>query len=427
MTVISRVVAREIIDSRGNPTVEVDVELKDGSLGRAAVPSGASTGAREAVELRDGDPTRFHGKGVRRAVDAVNESIADAVIGLDAENQAAVDLTMIELDGTDTKSRLGANALLGVSLATAKAAAAAHRLPLYRYVGGVDARLLPVPMMNIVNGGAHADNPLDFQEFMIAPIGAATFAEAVRMGSEVFHTLRRSLIDAGHSVNVGDEGGFAPDLRTAEEALDFVVSAIERTGYKPGSDITIVMDPATSEFFRDGVYDYTGEGVRRSPAEHAAYLAELVDRYPVASIEDPMAEDDHDGWRDLTARLGDRCQLTGDDVFCTNDTLLRAGIRDGIANSILVKVNQIGTLTETLATVATAHRAGYTVVMSHRSGETEDTTIADLAVATGCGQIKTGSLSRADRTAKYNQLVRIEEELGSQARYAGRADLGLRR
>jgi enolase len=427
VTVISRVVAREIIDSRGNPTVEVDVELKDGSLGRAAVPSGASTGAREAVELRDGDPTRFHGKGVRRAVDAVNENIADAVIGLDAENQAAVDLTMIELDGTDTKSRLGANALLGVSLATAKAAAAAHRLPLYRYVGGVDARLLPVPMMNIVNGGAHADNPLDFQEFMIAPIGAATFAEAVRMGSEVFHTLRRSLIDAGHSVNVGDEGGFAPDLRTAEEALDFVVSAIERTGYKPGSDITIVMDPATSEFFRDGVYDYTGEGVRRSPAEHAAYLAELVDRYPVASIEDPMAEDDHDGWRDLTARLGDRCQLTGDDVFCTNDTLLRAGIRDGIANSILVKVNQIGTLTETLATVATAHRAGYTVVMSHRSGETEDTTIADLAVATGCGQIKTGSLSRADRTAKYNQLVRIEEELGSQGRYAGRADLGLRR
>ncbi|WP_405515427.1 phosphopyruvate hydratase [Streptomyces canus] len=427
MTAISRVVAREIIDSRGNPTVEVDVELKDGSLGRAAVPSGASTGAREAVELRDGDPTRFHGKGVRRAVDAVNESIADAVIGLDAENQATVDLTMIELDGTDTKARLGANALLGVSLATAKAAAAAHRQPLYRYVGGVDARLLPVPMMNIVNGGAHADNPLDFQEFMIAPIGAATFAEAVRMGSEVFHTLRRSLIDAGHSVNVGDEGGFAPDLRTAEEALDFVVRAIERTGYKPGSDITIVMDPATSEFFRDGVYDYTGEGVRRTPAEHAAYLAELVDRYPVASIEDPMAEDDHDGWRDLTARLGDRCQLTGDDVFCTNDTLLRAGIRDGIANSILVKVNQIGTLTETLATVATAHRAGYTVVMSHRSGETEDTTIADLAVATGCGQIKTGSLSRADRTAKYNQLVRIEEELGSQARYAGRQDLGLRR
>ncbi|WP_330281363.1 phosphopyruvate hydratase [Streptomyces sp. NBC_00588] len=427
MTVISRVVAREIIDSRGNPTVEVDVELRDGSLGRAAVPSGASTGAREAVELRDGDPTRFDGKGVRRAVDAVNERIADAVTGLDAEDQAAVDATMTELDGTDTKSNLGANAILGVSLATAKAAATAHRLPLYRYVGGVDARLLPVPMMNIVNGGAHADNPLDFQEFMIAPIGAGSFAEAVRMGSEVFHTLRRSLLAAGHSVNVGDEGGFAPDLRTAEEALEFVVRAVEETGYKPGTDITLVMDPATSEFFRDGVYDYTGEGVRRTPAEHADYLAELVDRYPVASIEDPMAEDDHEGWRDLTARLGDRCQLTGDDVFCTNETLLRAGIRDGIANSILVKVNQIGTLTETLATVTAAHRAGYTVVMSHRSGETEDTTIADLAVATGCGQIKTGSLSRSDRTAKYNQLVRIEEELGDRARYAGREALGLRR
>ncbi|CAG6398881.1 phosphopyruvate hydratase [Streptomyces cocklensis] len=427
MTAISRVVAREIIDSRGNPTVEVDVELADGSLGRAAVPSGASTGAREAVELRDGDPTRYHGKGVRRAVDAVNESIADAVTGLAAEDQATVDHTMIELDGTDTKSRLGANALLGVSLATAKAAAAAHRLPLYRYVGGVDARVLPIPMMNIVNGGAHADNPLDFQEFMIAPIGAASFAEAVRMGSEVFHTLRAGLLAAGHNVNVGDEGGFAPDLRTAEEALDFVVRAVEQTGYKPGTDITLVMDPATSEFFRDGVYDYAGEGVRRTPGEHADYLAMLVDRFPVASIEDPMAEDDHEGWRDLTARLGARCQLTGDDVFCTNEALLSAGIRDGIANSILVKVNQIGTLTETLATVATAHRAGYTVVMSHRSGETEDTTIADLAVATGCGQIKTGSLSRSDRTAKYNQLVRIEEELGSQARYAGPAALGLRR
>ncbi|MEV7034139.1 phosphopyruvate hydratase [Streptomyces sp. NPDC093272] len=427
MTAISRVVAREIIDSRGNPTVEVDVELEDGSLGRAAVPSGASTGAREAVELRDGDPARFHGKGVRRAVDAVNEAVADAVTGLDAEDQAVVDRTMIDLDGTGTKSRLGANALLGVSLATAKAAAAAHRQPLYRYVGGVDARLLPVPMMNIVNGGAHADNPLDFQEFMIAPIGAATFAEAVRMGSEVFHTLRGSLLAAGHSVNVGDEGGFAPDLRTAEEALEFVVRAIEQSGYKPGTDITLVMDPASSEFFHDGVYDYRGEGVRRTPAEHADHLAALVDRYPVASIEDPMAEDDHAGWRDLTARLGDRCQLTGDDVFCTNETLLRAGIRDGIANSVLVKVNQIGTLTETLGTVAAAHRAGYTVVMSHRSGETEDTTIADLAVATGCGQIKTGSLSRSDRTAKYNQLVRIEEELGAQARYAGREALGLRR
>ncbi|WP_432253386.1 phosphopyruvate hydratase [Streptomyces sp. HNM1019] len=425
--VINRVVGREIIDSRGNPTVEVDVVLSDGSLGRAAVPSGASTGAREAVELRDGDPVRFHGKGVRRAVDAVNDSISDAVVGLAAEDQATVDAALIGLDGTADKGRLGANAILGVSLATAKAAAASHGLPLYRYIGGVDARLLPVPMMNIVNGGAHADNPLDFQEFMIAPIGAENSAEAVRMGSEVFHTLRGNLLAAGHSVNVGDEGGFAPDLRTAEEALDFVVRAIEQTGYRPGTDITLVMDPASSEFFHDGVYDYTGEGVRRTPAEHAQYLAELVDRYPVASIEDPMAEDDRDGWRDLTARLGERCQLTGDDVFCTNEALLRDGIRDGIANSILVKVNQIGTLTETLATVATAHRAGYTVVMSHRSGETEDTTIADLAVATGCGQIKTGSLSRTDRTAKYNQLVRIEEELGGQARYAGREALGLRR
>ncbi|MDX3077019.1 phosphopyruvate hydratase [Streptomyces sp. NPDC088354] len=427
MTAITRVIGREIIDSRGNPTVEVDVELSDGSTGRAAVPSGASTGAREAVELRDGDPGRFHGKGVRRAVDAVNESIADTVTGLDAENQAAVDAALIELDGTPNKARLGANATLGVSLAVAKAAAAAHRLPLYRYVGGVDARLLPVPMMNIINGGAHADNPLDFQEFMIAPIGAATFAEAVRMGSEVFHTLRRDLIAAGHSTGVGDEGGFAPDLRTADEALDFVVRAVERTGYKPGEDITVVMDPATSEFFRDGVYDYSGEGLRRTPEQHVDYLAGLVTRHPVASIEDPMAEDDLDGWRLLMARLGDRCQLTGDDVFCTNETLLREGIDNGVANSILVKVNQIGTLTETLATVGTAHRAGYTVVMSHRSGETEDTTIADLAVATGCGQIKTGSMSRSDRTAKYNQLIRIEEELGPQARYAGRDALGLRR
>jgi enolase len=427
MTAITRIVGREIIDSRGNPTVEVDVELSDGSLGRAAVPSGASTGAREAVELRDDDPARFHGKGVRRAVDAINDAIADTVVGLDAEDQARVDAALIALDGTPDKARLGANALLGVSLATAKAAAAAHRLPLYRYIGGVDARLLPVPMMNIINGGAHADNPLDFQEFMIAPIGAATFAEAVRMGSEVFHTLRRDLIAAGHNTAVGDEGGFAPDLRTADEALDFVVRAIERTGYKPGEDITLVMDPATSEFFHDGVYDYAGEGRRRTVAEHVDYLAELVARHPIASIEDPMAEDDLDGWRLLMTRLGDRCQLTGDDVFCTNETLLRAGIRDGVANSILVKLNQIGTLTETLATIGTAHRAGYTVVMSHRSGETEDTTIADLAVATGCGQIKTGSLSRSDRTAKYNQLIRIEEELGPQARYAGRDALGLRR
>ncbi|WP_232667876.1 phosphopyruvate hydratase [Pseudonocardia sp. TRM90224] len=426
MTSISRIVGREIVDSRGNPTVEVDVELADGSIGRAAVPSGASTGAREAVELRDGDPERFHGKGVRRAVEAVNGEIRALVVGLDAEEQVALDAALIELDGTAAKSRLGANAVLGVSLATAKAAAAAHRLPLYRYVGGANARLLPVPMMNIINGGAHADNPLDFQEFMIAPISATSFAEAVRMGSEVFHTLRRDLINAGHSTGVGDEGGFAPNLRSADEALEFVIGAIERTGYKPGEDITLVMDPATSEFYRDGIYDYAGEGVRRTAAEHVDYLSTLVERYPVASIEDAMAEDDWDGWRLLMTTLGERCQLTGDDVFCTNETLLREGIRDGVANSILIKVNQIGTLTETLDTVQTAHQAGYTVVMSHRSGETEDTTIADLAVATGCGQIKTGSLSRSDRTAKYNQLIRIEEELGGQARYAGRAALGLR-
>jgi len=419
MTAITSVTGRRVLDSRGNPTVEVDVELSDGSLGRAAVPSGASTGAREAVELRDGDPARWHGKGVDRAVHHVNTELTEAVTGRDAEDQAALDAALVAADGTATKSRLGANAILGVSLAAAKAAAASHRLPLYRYLGGADARLLPVPMMNIVNGGAHADNPLDFQEFMIAPIGADSFAEAVRMGSEIFHTLRRDLLAAGHSTGVGDEGGFAPALRTAEEALDFVVAAIERTGYRPGTDIGLVMDPATSEFFRDGVYDYAGEGVRRTPAEHADYLVKLIDAYPVVSVEDAMAEDDLDGWRELTARVGDRCQLTGDDVFCTNDTLLREGIASGVANSILVKVNQIGTLTEALTTVSTAHRAGYTVVMSHRSGETEDTTIADLAVATGCGQIKTGSLSRSDRTAKYNQLIRIEEELGAGARYAG--------
>ncbi|NED09939.1 phosphopyruvate hydratase [Streptomyces sp. SID9124] len=419
MTAITSVTGRRVLDSRGNPTVEVDVELSDGSLGRAAVPSGASTGAREAVELRDGDPARWHGKGVDRAVHHVNTELTEAVTGRDAEDQAGLDAALVAADGTATKSRLGANAILGVSLAAAKAAAAAHRLPLYRYLGGSDARLLPVPMMNIVNGGAHADNPLDFQEFMIAPTGAETFAEAVRMGSEIFHTLRRDLLAAGHSTGVGDEGGFAPSLRTAEEALDFVVAAVERSGYRPGTDIGLVMDPATSEFFRDGVYDYAGEGVRRTPAEHADYLVKLIDAYPVVSVEDAMAEDDLDGWRELTARVGDRCQLTGDDVFCTNDTLLREGIASGVANSILVKVNQIGTLTEAMTTVSTAHRAGYTVVMSHRSGETEDTTIADLAVATGCGQIKTGSLSRSDRTAKYNQLIRIEEELGAGARYAG--------
>ncbi|MGZ3119548.1 phosphopyruvate hydratase [Streptomyces sp. H62] len=419
MTAITSVTGRRVLDSRGNPTVEVDVQLSDGSVGRAAVPSGASTGAREAVELRDGDPARWHGKGVDRAVAHVNTELAAAVRGREAEDQAGLDAVLVATDGTAAKSRLGANALLGVSLATAKAAAAAHRLPLYRYLGGSDARLLPVPMMNIVNGGAHADNPLDFQEFMIAPIGAETFAEAVRIGSEIFHTLRRDLLAAGHSTGVGDEGGFAPALRTAEEALDFVVAAVERTGYRPGTDIGLVMDPASSEFFRDGVYDYAGEGVRRTPAEHADYLVKLIDAYPVVSIEDPMAEDDLTGWRDLTGRVGDRCQLTGDDVFCTNETLLREGIASGVANSVLVKVNQIGTLTEALATVDAAHRAGWTVVMSHRSGETEDTTIADLAVATGCGQIKTGSLSRSDRTAKYNQLLRIEEELGDSARYAG--------
>ncbi|MGW1075964.1 phosphopyruvate hydratase [Streptomyces sp. NPDC002537] len=426
MTAISRVIAREIVDSRGNPTVEVDVALEDGSFGRAAVPSGASTGANEAVELRDGDSSRFHGKGVRKAVDAVNGPIAEALRGLDAEDQSLVDETMIKLDATENKGALGANAILGVSLATVKAAAAAHRLPLYRYVGGVGARTLPVPMMNIVNGGAHADNPIDFQEFMIAPVGAASFAEAVRMGSEVFHTLRKALSEAGHNTNVGDEGGFAPNLRSADEALGFVVRAIEQSGYAPGEDIVLVLDPATSEFFRDGVYDYAGEGVKRSVEEHIAYLTELVSRYPIASIEDAMAEDDIEGWKRVTAELGGRIQLTGDDVFCTDVERLKDGIRDGYANSILVKVNQIGSLTETLTTVETAHKAGYTAVMSHRSGETEDTTIADLAVATNCGQIKTGSLSRSDRTAKYNQLIRIEEELGSQAVYPGSSVLRVR-
>ncbi|MFD7256318.1 phosphopyruvate hydratase [Streptomyces sp. NPDC059874] len=420
---IETVTARRIIDSRGNPTVEVDVVLADGSLGRAAVPSGASTGAREAVELRDGDSARWHGKGVDRAVAHVNGEIGASVRGRDAADQAGLDAALVALDGTATKSRLGANAILGVSLAAAKAAAAAHRQPLYRYLGGADAHLLPLPMMNIVNGGAHADNPLDFQEFMIAPVGADTFAEAVRMGSEVFHTLRRDLLAAGHSTGVGDEGGFAPALCTAEEALDFVMAAIERTGYRPGTDIGLIMDPASSEFFRDGVYDYAGEGVRRTPSENVDYLVKLIDAYPILSIEDPMAENDWDGWRELTARVGDRCQLTGDDLFCTSETLLREGIRTGAGNSVLIKVNQIGTLTEALATVATAHQAGWTAVMSHRSGETEDTTIADLAVATGCGQIKTGSLSRSDRTAKYNQLIRIEEELGDAARYAGRSAL----
>ncbi|MDG4809659.1 phosphopyruvate hydratase [Micromonospora sp. WMMD1120] len=420
MTAISRVRGRQILDSRGNPTVEADVHLSDGSFGRAAVPSGASTGANEAVELRDGDQARFHGKGVTRAVAAVNGEIADAVTGLDAEDQALVDETMVDLDGTKDKGRLGANAILAVSLAAAKAAAQAHRQPLYRYVGGVGARRLPVPMMNIINGGAHADNPLDFQEFMIAPVGAPTFAEAVRMGSEVFHTLRASLAAAGHSTNVGDEGGFAPSFTDADEALRSVLRAIEDTGYTPGVDVLICLDPASSEFFRNDVYDYAGEGRKRTVEEHIDYLLDLLARYPISSIEDPMAEDDIVGWKRLTTAAGERVQLVGDDVFCTDVDRLREGIDGGYANAVLVKVNQIGTLTETLTTVDTAHRAGYRVVMSHRSGETEDTTIADLAVGVGCGQIKTGSLSRSDRTAKYNQLIRIEEELGDRAIYAGR-------
>ena len=422
-TVIELVDAREILDSRGNPTVEVDVVLEDGSLGRAAVPSGASTGTREAVELRDGDPARFLGKGVQRAVGSVDGELADAVIGLEAEDQAEVDQVMIDLDGTPEKGRLGANALLGVSLAVAKAAAESSGLPLYRYVGGVSARLLPLPMMNIVNGGAHADNPLDYQEFMIAPIGMPTFSEAVRAGAEVFHTLRKALAAAGQHTAVGDEGGFAPNLRTADEALEFIVSAIARAGYTPGEDIGLMLDLAASEFYRDGVYDYAGEGRKRSVEEHVGYLEDLVARYPILSIEDPMAQDDMAGWELVTRRLGDRCQIVGDDVFCTNVRLLRDGIARGIANSILVKVNQIGTLTETLTTTETAQKAGYTAVVSHRSGETEDTTIADLSVATGAGQIKTGSLSRSDRTAKYNQLLRIEQELGEQAQYAGRSAL----
>jgi enolase len=427
MTAIVRVVGRQVLDSRGNPTVEVDVELADGSTGRAAVPSGASTGTNEAVELRDGDKTRYHGKGVRKAVAAVNGEIADAVRGLAAEEQDVVDRTMIELDGTPNKARLGANATLGVSLAVAKAAAAAHRQPLYRYVGGVFAHVLPMPMMNIVNGGAHADNAIDFQEFMIAPVGAESFEEAVRVGSEVFHTLRKSLHEAGHNTNVGDEGGFAPNLNSADEALEFVVGAIEKAGYTPGEDVALLLDPAASEFYADDVYDYRGEGRKRSVEEHVEYLTELVGKFPIVSIEDAMAQDDFDGWKQLTDAIGDRCQLVGDDVFCTNVELLRKGIDLGIANSILVKVNQIGTLSETLLTVDTAVRAGYSAVMSHRSGETEDATIADLAVALNCGQIKTGSLSRSDRTAKYNQLIRIEQELGAQAEYAGARALSGRR
>jgi enolase len=427
MTAIVDIIGREILDSRGNPTVEVDVVLEDGSHGRAGVPSGASTGAHEAVELRDGDKKRYLGKGVRNAVEAVNGEIFEALSGMDAEAQVKIDETMISLDGTPNKGRLGANAILGVSLSVAKAAAAANKLPLYRYVGGTSARLLPVPMMNIVNGGVHADNPIDFQEFMIMPLGVASLKEAVRAGSEIFHTLRAALKAGGHNTNVGDEGGFAPNLPSAKAALDFILAAIEKAGYRVGDDVAIALDPAASEFFKDGAYAYEGEGKTRSIDQQVEYLAELTKRYPIVSIEDGMAEDDYDGWKKLTQKIGDRCQLVGDDIFVTNVARLSDGIKNRIGNSILIKVNQIGTLSETLAAVEMAHKAGYTAVMSHRSGETEDSTIADLAVATNCGQIKTGSLARADRTAKYNQLLRIEEELGAQAAYAGRAALKIRR
>ncbi|OAF02404.1 phosphopyruvate hydratase [Bradyrhizobium centrolobii] len=423
MTAIIDIIGREILDSRGNPTVEVDVVLEDGSLGRAAVPSGASTGAHEAVELRDGDKARYLGKGVSKAVGAVNGEIFEALSGIDVEHQVQIDQIMIDLDGTPNKSRLGANAILGVSLACAKAAAQSLDMPLYRYVGGTSARLLPVPMMNIINGGVHADNPIDFQEFMILPVGASSFAEGLRYGAEVFHTLKSELKKAGHNTNVGDEGGFAPNLPSADAALDFVMNAIGKAGYKAGSDIMIGLDCASTEFFKDGKYVYEGEGKTRSVPEQARYLADLVARYPIVTIEDGMSEDDMDGWKELTDLIGKKCQLVGDDLFVTNVKRLSEGIKAGRANSILIKVNQIGTLTETLAAVEMAHKAGYTSVMSHRSGETEDSTIADLAVATNCGQIKTGSLARSDRTAKYNQLLRIEQQLGKQALYAGKAAL----
>jgi enolase len=419
MTAIVDIVGRQILDSRGNPTVEVDVVLEDGSFGRAAVPSGASTGAHEAVELRDGDKSVYLGKGVLKAVEAVNGEIFDAVSGFDAEDQIQVDATMIALDGTPNKARLGANAILGVSLAVAKAAAQAAGLPLYRYLGGPNARVLPVPMMNIINGGAHADNPIDFQEFMIMPAGLPTFAEGLRAGAEIFHTLKGELKKAGHNTNVGDEGGFAPNLKSAEAALDFVMAAIEKAGYAPGKDVFLAMDCASTEFFKDGKYVYEGEKKTRDPKAQAKYLAKLAGAYPIISIEDGMAEDDWEGWKYLTDLIGDKCQLVGDDLFVTNSKRLAEGIKSGTANSILVKVNQIGSLTETLEAVEMAHKARYTAVMSHRSGETEDSTIADLAVATNCGQIKTGSLARSDRLAKYNQLLRIEEQLGDAARYAG--------
>ncbi len=419
MTAIIDITGREILDSRGNPTVEVDVQLEDGAFGRAAVPSGASTGAHEAVELRDGG-TRYGGKGVEKAVAAVNGEIFDALCGMEAEDQPRLDRILCALDGTKAKSRLGANAILGVSLAVAKAAADASGLPLYRYVGGAGARVLPVPMMNIVNGGVHADNPIDFQEFMIMPVGAPSFREGLRIGAEIFHTLKKALHDAGHKTNVGDEGGFAPNLKSADDALSFVMRAIEKAGYRPGDEVMLALDPASTEFFRDGKYVLEGEGRTLDPAGMVKVYEDLCARYPIASIEDGMAEDDWEGWIALTRSIGSKVQLVGDDLFVTNTARLKDGIARGAANAILIKVNQIGTLSETLDAVETAHRAAYRCVMSHRSGETEDSTIADLAVATNCGQIKTGSLARSDRLAKYNQLLRIEELLGDQAVYAGR-------
>jgi enolase len=423
MTAITDIHAREILDSRGNPTVEVEVTLESGALGRAAVASGASTGAHEAVELRDGDKARYQGKGVRHAVEAVNGEIFDALSGFDAEAQSALDRTLVELDGTPNKARLGANAMLGVSLAAARATAADLRQPLYRYVGGVHARTLPVPMMNIINGGVHADNPIDLQEFMIMPVGAPSLAEAVRMGAEIFHTLKRRLHEAGHNTNVGDEGGFAPNLASADAALAFITAAIEAAGYRPGEQVALALDPAASEFYKDGRYVLAGEGKTLDAGGMVRFYEDLVARYPIVSIEDGMAEDDWAGWAELTRALGKTVQLVGDDLFVTNPARIKQGIEQGIANAVLIKVNQIGTLSETLDAVEMAHRAAYACVMSHRSGETEDSTIADLAVATNCGQIKTGSLARSDRLAKYNQLLRIEEQLGRSARFPGRAAL----
>ncbi len=419
MSEIIDIHAREILDSRGNPTVEVDVTLEDGSTGRAAVPSGASTGAYEAHEQRDGDKYRYGGKGVLKAVDAVNGEICNELTGLDATDQRMIDMLMIDLDGTENKSRLGANAILGVSLAVSKAAAEACSMPLYRYIGGANARVLPTPMMNIINGGAHADNPIDIQEFMIMPVSAESMADSVRMGAEVFHALKKTLHDAGHNTNVGDEGGFAPNIGSTDEAIGFILKAIEKAGYRPGDDIALALDAASTEFYKKGKYELAGEGKSLTSEQFAKYLVDLCDRYPILSIEDGMAEDDWDGWVALTEMLGDRVQLVGDDLFVTNPDRLAMGLQRGAANSILVKVNQIGTLSETLDAVELAHLHGYTAVMSHRSGETEDSTIADLAVATNCGQIKTGSLSRSDRIAKYNQLIRIEEELGPIGIYAG--------